>query len=146
MSTFNNVCKLQVVKPFLEPKTYNKVKFVYQDDLNTKKIMEDLFDMDMLESSFGGNNHAGFDINTYAERMKEDDEKMIAFLTKGNPLPNSSPSFVSTKLGMDCEASEDEKSDSSRRDSEAVSPDHCMPVATSSRNLIGDVHEGKLMT
>lgn len=144
MLTFNNVCKLQVVKPFLEPKTYNKVKFVYHDDLETKKIMEDLFDMDMLESSFGGNNNAGFDINTYAERMKEDDEKMVDFWTKGNPHLTkgnlhltSSPSVVSNKLGTDCEASDDEKS---------VSPDHCMPVATSSRNLIEDVHEGKLMT
>ncbi|KAI4389789.1 hypothetical protein MLD38_001973 [Melastoma candidum] len=28
-----------VVKPFLEPKTYNKVKFVYSDDLTSQKIM-----------------------------------------------------------------------------------------------------------
>lgn len=138
---------MQAVKPFLEPKTYNKVKFVYKDDLNTKKIMEDLFDMDMLESSFGGNNNASFDINTYAERMKEDDKKMVAFWSRGNPLPASSPSFISAKLGSDSEASDSEKSDSSKshgRESEVVSTDNCLPVAGSSGNLIEDAHEGKI--
>jgi len=49
----------KVVKPFLEPKTANKVKFVYSDDLNSKKIMEDLFDMEHLEFAFGGNDSMG---------------------------------------------------------------------------------------
>ena len=44
-----------MAKAFLEPKTHNKVKFVYADEINTKKIMEDLFDMDRLEAAFGGN-------------------------------------------------------------------------------------------
>lgn len=74
-----------MVKPFLEPKTYKKVKFVYSDDNNTKKIMEDLFNMDQLESAFGGKDNSGFDINKYAERMREDDKKMPAFWARINP-------------------------------------------------------------
>ncbi|KAL5559041.1 hypothetical protein UlMin_035252 [Ulmus minor] len=85
-----------VVKPFLEPKTQKKVKFVYSDDLNTKKIMEDHFDMDKLESAFGGNDDTGFDINKYAERMKEDDKRMPAFWTRGNPPP-AAPATVVTE-------------------------------------------------
>lgn len=103
--------------------------------------------MDMLESSFGGNNNASFDINTYAERMKEDDKKMVAFWSRGNPLPTSSPSFISAKLGSDSEAFDSEKSDSSKshgRESEVVSTDNCFPVAGSSGNRIEDAHEGKI--
>ncbi|KAK4381012.1 CRAL-TRIO domain-containing protein C23B6.04c, partial [Sesamum angolense] len=36
-----------VAKPFLEPKTANKVKFVYSDDPNTNKIMDDLFEWNL---------------------------------------------------------------------------------------------------
>lgn len=69
---------LQVVKPFLEPKTANKVKFVYSDDPNTKNIMESMFYIDRLESAFGGRNEAKFDLKIYAARMKEDDAKRVA--------------------------------------------------------------------
>ncbi|KAE9587155.1 putative CRAL-TRIO lipid binding domain-containing protein [Lupinus albus] len=63
---------MQMVKPLLETKTSNKVKFVYSGDHNTEKILEDLFDMNNLESAFGGENDTLFDVNKYAERMKED--------------------------------------------------------------------------
>lgn len=74
---------MQVVKPFLEPKTANKVKFVYSDIPETNKIMEDLFDTNQIESAFGGKDERGFDINKYAERMTEDDKKMPLFWTEG---------------------------------------------------------------
>ncbi|TKY49796.1 Random slug protein 5 [Spatholobus suberectus] len=61
-----------MVKPLLETETYNKIKFGYSNNHNTQKIMEDFFDMDNLESAFSGNGDTGFDINKYAERMKED--------------------------------------------------------------------------
>ncbi|KAI4339734.1 hypothetical protein MLD38_024644 [Melastoma candidum] len=79
-----------VVKPFLEPKTYNKVKFVYSDDLTSQKIMEDLFDINQLEPAFGGKGiSAGFEITKYAERMKEDDEKVSSFWERANTLPQA---------------------------------------------------------
>lgn len=47
------------------------------------KSMEDTFDMDKLKSAFGGKeNNAGFEINKYAERMREDDKKMPYFWDK----------------------------------------------------------------
>ncbi|RYR49254.1 hypothetical protein Ahy_A07g035625 isoform D [Arachis hypogaea] len=107
---------VRMVKPLLEPKTYNKVKFVYADDNNTKKIMEDLFDLDQLESAFGGKNDTGFDINRYAERMKEDDKKIPSFWTGENSLssvPVAPPSLDSIKLDSDSDPSDNEKRESS---------------------------------
>ncbi|KAL1547028.1 phosphatidylinositol transfer protein 3-like [Salvia divinorum] len=66
----------KMAKPFLEPKTANKVKFVYSDDPNTNKIMDELFDMGMVESAFSGKDGEDFDINKYATRMRKDDEKL----------------------------------------------------------------------
>lgn len=68
---------LQMVKPLVEPETWNKVKFGYSNDQNTKKIMADLFDMDHLESAFDGNDGTGFDINKYAKRMKEEEDNKM---------------------------------------------------------------------
>ncbi|XVE95343.1 hypothetical protein REPUB_Repub02eG0088600 [Reevesia pubescens] len=105
-----------VVKPFLEPKTRNKVNFVYADDLNSKKIMEDLFDVEKLESAFGGNDASGFNINKYAERMTEDDKRIPAFWTRGNPQSAAPPQPVdlnSINLNSDSDASNNVKVDSS---------------------------------
>ncbi|KAJ1406822.1 CRAL/TRIO, N-terminal domain [Sesbania bispinosa] len=79
-----------MVKPLLEPETFNKVKFVYSKDHNTKKIMEDLFDMEHLESAFGGNDGTGFDINKYAKRMKEEDDKRNTLSGHGQTLYHQS--------------------------------------------------------
>ncbi|KAL2502063.1 Sec14p-like phosphatidylinositol transfer family protein [Forsythia ovata] len=65
-----------LVKPFLEHKTYKKVKFVYSDQPQSMKIMEALFDMDKLESAFGGKSTENFDYQAYAKRMKEEEKKM----------------------------------------------------------------------
>ncbi|KAE8728300.1 dnaJ-like protein subfamily B member 1-like [Hibiscus syriacus] len=110
-----------LVKPFLEPKTQNKVKFVYSVDLNTKKIMEDLFDMEKLESAFGGNDYSGFNINKYAERMREDDKRIHAFWTRGNaqstappePMPTSTVDLNSVDPNSDSNASDNGKVDGS---------------------------------
>ncbi|AAF87855.1 Contains similarity to a KIAA0420 protein from Homo sapiens gi/2887415 and contains a CRAL/TRIO PF/00650 domain [Arabidopsis thaliana] len=72
----------KMVKPFLEPKTSNKVKFVYSDDNLSNKLLEDLFDMEQLEVAFGGkNSDAGFNFEKYAERMREDDLKFYGNTT-----------------------------------------------------------------
>lgn len=101
-----------MVKPILDTKTYNKVKFCYSDDQNTKKIMENLFDLDHLESAFGGNENTPFDINKYAERMKEDDKKIPSFWTREispSSVPTDVPSLDSIKLDTDSDASDNEK-------------------------------------
>ncbi|XP_057783716.1 uncharacterized protein LOC131001363 [Salvia miltiorrhiza] len=74
-----------VAKPFLEPKTANKVNFVYADDPNTNKIMSELFDMEMVESAFGGKDDSDFNITKYAERMREDDKRTLSYWKTPSP-------------------------------------------------------------
>ncbi|XAR48577.1 hypothetical protein NMG60_11031447 [Bertholletia excelsa] len=140
----------KVVKPFLEPKTANKVKFVYADDPNTHKIMEDLFDVDQLESAFGGKDTEGFDVNKYAERMREDDKKMLSFWANGanasesiNQLSFETESSLNPATYESDSDATDEKADESSSpeadaEAEAVSPNY-LPVTNSSSNTTVDV-------
>lgn len=86
-----------VAKPFLETKTANKVKFVYSDDVNSKRIIESLFNMDQLESAFGGNNNVSFNITKYGETMKEDDKRMRCFWSGVDPTSRCCALFVDSK-------------------------------------------------
>ncbi|KAL4278252.1 hypothetical protein GQ457_03G033090 [Hibiscus cannabinus] len=135
----------KVVNPFLEPKTQNKVKFVYSDDPSSKKIMEDLFDMEKLESAFGGNDDSGFNISNYAERMREDDKRMPAFWTRGNPQSSAPPQPVPTlpvdlnsiNLNSDSNAADNGKVDISLghvSDAETFSPNRSLLVNEGSDN------------
>lgn len=147
-----------MAKAFLEPKTYNKVKFVYSDDLNTMKLMEELFDLDQLESAFGGRDNVGFDISKYAERMREDDKRMPLFGTNGSPLSvsagaqpalTSAASLDSLNLDSDSDASNDDKTESSLPhgvDSEIVSPDENIAITDGSRKASEDVHQCEVVT
>ncbi|KAI8550462.1 hypothetical protein RHMOL_Rhmol06G0108400 [Rhododendron molle] len=74
----------KVAKLFSEPKITNKVKFVYSEDPNTLKIMEEEFDVDQLESAFGGKDNADFDFGKYSEWMIEDDKRMKSQWKGGN--------------------------------------------------------------
>ena len=142
---------MQVVKPFLEPKTYNKVKFVYADDLNTKKIVEDLFDMDQLESAFGGNDNMGFDINKYAERMREDDKRIPSFWTREHPAstapqPSLTSALDSINLNSVSDASDNEKTGSSpshQVEPEVVSSGEKVLASDGSKHAIWDVHKNE---
>lgn len=128
---------VQVVKPFLEPKTANKVKFAYSDDPNSRKILEDLFDLDEVEPAFGGRSSDEFDINKYAERMKEDDRKVPAFWkTEDDPAKASQPLALvhSANLDPDSDTSSDEKVDGSPSlevDIEELSIDNSSPIKSS---------------
>ncbi|KAL5208154.1 hypothetical protein ABZP36_032589 [Zizania latifolia] len=81
----------KMARTALEEKTFNKVKFVYPDRPDTNKIMEDLFNMEELECAFGGKNQATFNINEYAAKMREDDNKMPLFWSPENSLLASEP-------------------------------------------------------
>lgn len=134
-----------MVKPILDTKTCNKVKFCYSDDQNTKKIMENLFDFDRLESAFGGNENTPFDINKYAERMKEDDKKIPSFWTREispSSVPVDVPSLDSIKLDTDSDASDNEKivrSSDSVTNTGLVDPDQ-NSVNHEDRNVSAAVH------
>ncbi|OEL25175.1 hypothetical protein BAE44_0013806 [Dichanthelium oligosanthes] len=64
----------KIVKHFIEPTLQEKVKFVYSNNSESQRIMADMFDMDKLESAFGGKNTASLDISKYAERMRRRDQ------------------------------------------------------------------------
>ncbi|KAL2893892.1 Phosphatidylinositol transfer protein 3 [Bienertia sinuspersici] len=137
----------KVVKPFLEPKTRKKVKFVYDDDVTTKKIMEELFEMDQLESAFGGNISESFDIEKYTQKMKEDDEKMHSFWEEGNdaPLASNCNGFMhesSTSLDNSPSEEEEEEPDDRCTSSSSTakgSPDAGLAVAAMSIEDCGHV-------
>jgi hypothetical protein len=66
---------LQIAKNFIQPNMKEKVKFVYSNKPESMKIIEDLFDIDTLEASFGGRSTStAFDINKCAERMRRADK------------------------------------------------------------------------
>jgi hypothetical protein len=85
------------VKPFLDHETRKKVKFVYSNDKESQKIMAEVFDMNQLDSAFGGNNAAGFEYNSYAEQMRDDDKKMgsLHSLNSADSDASSEASFYS---------------------------------------------------
>jgi hypothetical protein len=106
----------KMASPLLERKTRNKVKFVYSDRPDTMKIFEDLFNMDELECAFGGKNPSTFNINDYAERMREDDKKMPSFWSPENSALTSEPYLMSNQkpresssVGAKTEQTESEK-------------------------------------
>ncbi|XP_062221983.1 uncharacterized protein LOC133921213 [Phragmites australis] len=114
----------KIASPLLEKKTFNKVKFVYSDKPDTTKIIEDLFNMDELESAFGGKNPATFNINDYAVWMREDDKKMALFWSPENSDRASEPYLMSNHKpqesisGLKTEDTEPEKRGETETDSE----------------------------
>ncbi|KAG8647976.1 phosphatidylinositol transfer protein 3 isoform X2 [Manihot esculenta] len=110
-----------MVKPFIEPKTYKKVKFVYTNDLESLKIMEELFDMDKLDSAFGGRSSAGFDYEAYAQRMREEDKKISDLNISGPSSPVLSAAMKTQQLGVLATADRASDEDDSSSDDEATS-------------------------
>lgn len=68
-----------MVRPFIDPVTFSKIKFVHSDQPDTLSILEETFDLDTLEKTFGGRSSWEFDLESYGEMMKEDDAKIAAF-------------------------------------------------------------------
>ncbi|KAG6750846.1 hypothetical protein POTOM_045361 [Populus tomentosa] len=113
---FTKLAFLQLVKPFIEPKTYKKVRFVYSNGPQSQKLMEELFDMDKLDCAFGGRNSAGFNHEAYAQWMREDDKKKFDMMNCGSssPLPSimseSQSSETLTPSGISVASDEDDSS------------------------------------
>ncbi len=93
---------MQIVKPFLDPRTARKVKFVYSDDAESMKILDSLFDKDKVDASLADDD---FDLAEYAKLMQSDDEKAaITWNLRGSgggadtphPIPNLSTLKLNT--------------------------------------------------
>ncbi|XP_006654182.1 phosphatidylinositol transfer protein 3-like [Oryza brachyantha] len=70
----------KVVRHFIDPKMKDKVKFVYTNNPESHKMVADMFDLDKLETAFGGRSTVPLDMDKYAERMKQCDQARGAFL------------------------------------------------------------------
>ncbi|KAI4348527.1 hypothetical protein L6164_009240 [Bauhinia variegata] len=99
-----------MVKPFLEPKTFRKARFVYPDNPKSRMIMDELFDLNDLEPFFGGRNALGFNYKVYAEKMKEDDKKMSDLIFSSCSSPSYLQSVLSESQNLESENGSDEES------------------------------------
>lgn len=132
-----------MVKPFLEPKTYKKAVFVYPDNSRSRMVMVEHFDMDKLESYFGGKNTVGFNYEAYANKMKEDDR------AKSDVFDSCcSPSFLSSEFHESVQSGINDFEGESSSDEE-VSPnlkeddDSTHNKIPFSQNESNEVHEPK---
>ena len=60
------------MKPFLDPRTAKKVKFVYSNDPASMKLVNDLFDDGTLQELL---KEESFNLEEYSRLMKQDDAK-----------------------------------------------------------------------
>ncbi|TKY55816.1 CRAL-TRIO domain-containing protein [Spatholobus suberectus] len=69
----------KAVKFFLDPKTAQKVKFVYPNNKDSVELMKSLFDLDNLPSEFGGKATLKYNHEEFSRLMAEDDVKTAKF-------------------------------------------------------------------
>lgn len=69
----------KIVRHFLDPVTYQKVKFVYSTNPESLKFINENFDIDMLGSAFGGKNLTPYNHSEKSKQMLQDDVKTAAY-------------------------------------------------------------------
>lgn len=69
----------KAIKYFLDPKTSEKVKFVYPKKKDSVELMQTFFDVDNLPSEFGGKATLEYDHEEFSRMMTEDDVKTATF-------------------------------------------------------------------
>ncbi|KAL2498383.1 Sec14p-like phosphatidylinositol transfer family protein [Abeliophyllum distichum] len=65
----------KVVRYFLDPKTFQKVKFVYPKNKDSVELMSSYFDSDNLPTEFGGKATLQYDHEEFSRQMAQDDVK-----------------------------------------------------------------------
>ncbi|KAK1323232.1 hypothetical protein QJS10_CPA02g01127 [Acorus calamus] len=65
----------KIVKYFLDPKTFQKVKFVYLKNTESMELMQRFFDIDILPTEFGGRDNSPYDHEEFSRLMAKDDIK-----------------------------------------------------------------------
>ena len=63
----------------MDPKTAEKVKFVYPKNKGSVELMRTFFDVDNLPSEFGGKATLNYDHEEFSRLMAEDDIKTAKF-------------------------------------------------------------------
>ncbi|CAI9284183.1 unnamed protein product [Lactuca saligna] len=69
----------KIVKYFLDPKTFQKVKFVYPKNNESVELMKSYFDVDNLPTEFGGKATMKYDHQEFSKLMARDDVKASQF-------------------------------------------------------------------
>uniref|UniRef100_A0A1D1ZJ15 Random slug protein 5 n=1 Tax=Anthurium amnicola TaxID=1678845 RepID=A0A1D1ZJ15_9ARAE len=65
----------KIVKYFLDPKTFQKVKFVYPKNEESMELLRKNFDLETLPVEFGGKNKVEYDHEEFSRLMAKDDIK-----------------------------------------------------------------------
>lgn len=69
----------KIVKYFMDPKTFQKVKFVYPKNKDSVELMKSFFDVDNLPTEFGGTATLNYDHEEFSRQMAQDDVKAAKF-------------------------------------------------------------------
>lgn len=70
---------MQVVKFFVDAKTFEKIKFVYPNDKQSAEVMKSFFDAENLPSEFGGKASLKYDHEEFSRLMAEEDVKTAKY-------------------------------------------------------------------
>lgn len=98
----------KVVKLFLDPATFQKVKFIYPKNEESMELMRTFFDVDTLPVEFGGKNNIEYNHEQFSIMMNRDEtrsatltelnEKLTLAAQENSPLEAASePPFVLTQ-------------------------------------------------
>lgn len=80
----------KIVKYFLDPKTFQKVKFVYPKNNESLELMRKEFDVEILPSEFGGRSLSQYDHEEFSSLMTKDEVKAAGKLGQDDKLNPSS--------------------------------------------------------
>ncbi|CAM0951806.1 unnamed protein product [Alopecurus aequalis] len=79
----------KVLKVFLDPKTIQKLNFVYKENEESMKSLYKHIDPDVLPVDFGGKNNVVYNYEDYSKLMTKDDIKTASFWAEdGNNVMN----------------------------------------------------------
>ena len=101
-------------------------------------MMEEVFDMDKLESRFGGKSLAAFNYEAYALRLREDDKKMSTLADSSCSSPNVLQCVMAEPLQPDSPASDNGCEDESCEEEEEN-------IQGSSTHSLDDFGDGKVV-
>lgn len=69
----------QIVKYFIDAKTFIKVKFVYPNNTESVELMSSFFDEENLPTEFGGKALLQYNHEEFSKQMNQDDVKTANF-------------------------------------------------------------------
>lgn len=77
----HNLCIIlvQVVKYFIDAKTFEKIKFVYPNNQDSMELMKTFFDTENLPCEFGGKATLNYDHEEFSRLMAQEDVKTAKF-------------------------------------------------------------------